>query len=427
MRQRALCPVVLGLAAVTLAVTGCSSGTVTPSPTVAVTPVVTTSPSPTPTSTPAPTPTPTPRSSPTLAHGPVGFTATGNMTDFRDSDTATLLPDGRVLIAGGRNAWGSGKVDVLASAELYDPATGKFTATGSMAQARWTHTATLLADGRVLIAGGRGTCTDKCALTDTAELYDPATGTFSGTGSLPDGFFVEGAAALLDGHVLVTGFNTGTVAAELYDPATGTWSPTGPLQDSRLMYTVTSLRDGRVLVTGGYLGTFSGGQMTSEKDLASAFLYDPTTGRWSATGSMLHARADAVATSLADGRVLVVAGRTVTGSLTSSAEIYNPTTGRFTATGSTGITRDIEATATLLLDGRVLFAGGDGAASPLSSAQIYNSTTGKFGGAKSLVNARFFQTATLLPDGRVLIAGGDDRDKVSGMPVSLNSAELYQP
>ena len=273
------------------------------------------------------------------------FSITGSLSTMRVNATATRLKDGRVLVAGGDNETG-----VLASAELYDPATGKFSPTGSMLSPREFDTMTLLPDGRVLILGGIG----KGGYLASAELYDPATGRFSSAGNTlaPLG---EGhtATLLLDGRVLIAGGDGGssparvTATAELYDPASGKFSSTGSMTTPRAFHTATLLTDGRVLLAGGEDGSgFS----------SSAELYDPASGTFGATGSMSSARQNHVAVRLDDGRVLVAGGDIGTGNRLVSAELYDPATGRFSPTGNMTAER-VGLTATLLLDGRVLVLG----------------------------------------------------------------------
>ena len=238
------------------------------------------------------------------------------MLSPREFATATLLPDGRVLIVGG-----IGKGPVLASAELYDPATGRFSSAGNtLAPVGEGATATLLLDGRVLIAGGDGS-SPTATPTAAAELYDPASGKFSSTGSMTSPRAYHTATLLADGRVLLAGGESGSgfsSSAELYDPASGTFAATGSMSSARQNHVAARLDDGRVLVAGGDVGTGN--------RLVSAELYDPATGRFSPTGSMTAELVGATATVLLDGRVLVV-GANVTGVGVDSlngAELYQP-------------------------------------------------------------------------------------------------------
>ena len=342
--------------------------------------------------------------------------ATGNLLVRRFSQTATLLPNGRVLIAGGMER--NGKYN--ASAELYDPRTGRFAATGSMSVPREGHAAILLGDGKVLIAGGSPGPDGNLA---TAELYDPATGSFQRTGNMT-GPRAYGAAVLLhDGKVLLIGGDGAhederLSSAELYDPATGRFTATGSMHVPREMHTAVLLKDGRVLVMGGS----SAGSYPNARIEASAEIYDPATGRFSMTGSMNSARHKLAAVLLSDGRVLVVGGsdnRDGRGQY-ASAELYDPATGRFTNDGEMSFRRyKLILTAVRLPDGKVLIAGG--AERPElydPSSKTFQKVTGTVG------NGRYFSTATVLNDGRVLIAGGYGEDAMAG---AVANAWLYQP
>ena len=331
------------------------------------------------------------------------FSPTGSLKTPRDSATATLLPDGHVLLAGG-DTNGS----VLASAELYNSTAGTFNRTGSLVTPRNEATATLLAGGLVLIVGGatdderQGGAATSLA---SAELYDPATGAFGPTGPLATARTYATATLLPDGRVLIAGGYTPTdtgimlfASAELYDPSTGTFSPTGSLATARSNATAILLPDGLILVAGGYTDALN----------AAAELYDPKTGSFSLTGLQATASADATATLLPDGRILIAGGDSGGTSL-SSAELYDPTTGKFSPTGSLATARD-RAVATLLPDGQVLVAGGyngtPAGGDLVASAEVYDPKTGLFSPTGSLASGRRSATATLLPDGQVLIAGG---------------------
>jgi hypothetical protein len=293
------------------------------------------------------------------------------MATVRAGSTATLLPDGHVMFAGGYNCAPAGQDGSWASAELYDPATGTFSPTGSMAVPRQQHTATRMADGRVLIVGGltgnRATAAGEITLvsyqtaeTDhflaTAEVYDPTTGTFRVTGSMSTPHRGHTATLLQDGRVLVVGNGgesspSGT-AADLYDPATGKFSKTGSMKSGRWLHTATLLQDGRVLILGG--------RSPRDSVRATAELYDPRSGAFSAAGSMHEGRQQHTATLLPDGRVLIAAGYWSDGQkwrVLSSTEMYDPGTKAFSPIGSMGTPRDGHA-AVLLDDGRVLIVGG---------------------------------------------------------------------
>lgn len=320
------------------------------------------------------------------------FEQTGNMGAARILHRATLLPNGKVLVAGGMNFYPGGTLN--ASAELYDPANAIWTATGNLGTARWVHSATLLPNGKVLVAGGQGENTT--AYLAGAELYDPATGIWTATGSLGTARGYHTATLLPNGKVLVAGGVQDdaiyVATAELYDPESGIWTSTGSLETAREMHTATLLPNGAVLVVGGY---------SDGNNLASAELYDPAGGTWTATGSLGTARELHTATLLPSGKVLVAGGVSDTDFL-KSAELYDPASGTWTSTGSLGVAR-YRHTATLLPDGTVLVVAGFQGA---GSAELYDPAIGSWTSTGSAIPSRADHTATLLPDGKTLIAGG---------------------
>jgi Galactose oxidase, central domain/Dockerin type I domain len=301
------------------------------------------------------------------------WTETGGLHTARSNHTVTLLPNGKVLVAGGFDC-----CNVLASAELYDPTSGTWSATGSLGTARYNHTATLLPNGKVLVAGGSGSDYGDLA---SAELYDPTSGTWSATGSLGTARLLHTATLLPNGKVLVAGgINSGgyLASAELYNPASGTWSATGSLGTARYLHTATLLPNGKVLVAGG--GDSNG-------ILASAELYDPASGTWAATGSLGTARYAHTATLLPNGKVLVAGGGGIFFGTLASVELYDPASGTWTAAGSL-ITARWFHTATLLPNGKVLVAGGAGDLGTLASAELYSSDGG---GGLALMSAASVQ------------------------------------
>lgn len=393
-------------------------------------------------SSPSPTPTPTPDGS----FAPAASLPT--MNQARYNATATLLPNGKLLIAGGISLSHTGSLASLGSVELYDPATNSFAppaSTPTMNQARDSATATLLPNGKVLIAGGESLPGDGSRISlASVELYDPATNSFAPPASTPmmNQARTSGAAAvsLFNGNVLIAGgegpvgfpaniVSLGTI--ELYDTATNTFASAASLPEMnelRFQPTGTLLPNGEVLIAGGL-----------ERLLAEAFiisntvdLYDPVTNSFApaaSTPTMNSPRWQAAAALLPNGTVLIAGGGAPAPNLgpggvsLASVDLYDSATNSFApaaATPTMNEPRGSSPTATLLPNGKVLIT--QGAAD--NSIDLYDSTTNTFAPAALLPRmnqTRVSATATLLPNGKVLIAGGT----TSGGP--SNTIDLYTP
>jgi N-acetylneuraminic acid mutarotase len=254
----------------------------------------------------------------------VGWLPADNMHEGRSYHTSTLLTDGKVLVTGGEGANG-----VLKSAELYDPIVdnglnkGTWTTVGSLNTARNQHTATVLPDGKVLVVGGYGgvvlpspgVVPSSGVSYSSAELYDPISRAWTPTGSLHSGRYCHTATLLPNGKVLVVGgydvqiiggnsIDIAVTYAELYDPATGSWTKTGGLVTPRALHSATLMNDGKILVLGGEVSS-----ATSEKTaIKSAEVYDPLTDTWRSVADLITARDLFTATLLSTGKVVVVGG-----------------------------------------------------------------------------------------------------------------------
>jgi hypothetical protein len=367
---------------------------------------------------------------PTAAPSPTqlpSFVATGNMHTARAGGTATVLANGKVLIAGGMDGLGI-SYGILASTEIYDPTTGTFSATGSMHSARINQAAALLPDGRVLIAGGFGCTKAKYCMSNeathlaTAEIYDPTTGNFIQIASMPAPEDNAGEVTLADGRVLVFG-DAGD--GLLYDPALGKFEPKGSIGVTGDI-TATLLPDGKVFIVG---------QTLVPGDLAyGAELYDPATGVANSVPFTLPSSANgsqeegwilqggvSAAILLHDGRVLLCGGGFL--------ETYDPATGVYASAGHMLGPGQWWPNATLLPDGDVLFEGGafwvDLQAGPLEpppAFAIYD-PIGRAQVIDTEFQAPLNSTATLLRNGDVLITGGAmNRDGLL-----IPSAELFIP
>jgi len=313
-------------------------------------------------------------------------TLSATMTTPRAFNTATLLPNGQVLLTGGIN-WDDGTA--LDTAEVYDPVAQTFTAlNATMAEIRVGHTATLMRNGLVLLAGGCAGGANTCsAASSSAEVYDPVAQTFTALSAamLDPGLFDHTATLLPNGEVLLTGgFASGDESvntAELYDPIAQTFTAlNATMTVPRGGHTATLLPSGQVLIAGGQTGEYAGAYPTSPLD---------------------------------------------------TAEVYDPVAQTFAALGATMTTPRAYYTATLLPNGETALAGGGSSATAvfLNTAELYDPVAQSFTALKAkMKNTLQGQTATLLPDGQVLIAGGDIAiDASPGTPVSTSAAELYSP
>lgn len=348
---------------------------------------------------------------------PPSFVAVGSLNTPRYDQSATLLSNGKVLIVGGQQ--GS---TILASAELYDPATGTFTATGSLATARTRHTATLLQNGMVLIVGGYNLVPNVGLASPTnAELYNPATGTFSSVGRTANGHYEHTATLLNNGTVLIAGGNYATngggvccAMSEVYDPTSGAFTlTTGQMVRPRYVHTATLLSDGTVLVAGG---------VSSSAVLAGAEVYSPAAGTFAAVGSLNVPRSGHTATLLNGGKVLVAGGETSS----SPAEMYDPVAKTFALTGSLTLDRSSHAAA-LLQTGSALIVGGVASGQNTGTAELFDSAGQTFTASGSLNRARWGHTATLLNDGTVLIAGGVNAHEEDGAELYVGAGPTYAP
>ena len=356
------------------------------------------------------------------------FSVTGNLNTARYQHKAVLLTNGEVLVMGGIGV--NGNYDSFASAELYNPSTGQWTFTGNMTVGRTGHTATLLKTGKVLVTGGSAyeiTCYA------SAELYDPATGEWTATGNMTQPRCLHSATLLPNGNVMVAGgvgslydsntqSDTDTVTtAEMYNPTTGTWTATGSLNAARADAATTLLQNGKVLTAGGYGKT---GQNTTVTYLTSAELYDPTSGHWSLTTSIpVSSFESTTPATLPNGDVLI----------SNAAQFYAPSTATWTATGALPTVAGPPHVAASLDTGNVL--GTDIPCKPTkfypcgvttTHAYLYDSSTNTWSVTGSMSYARSSHTMTVLTNGQVLVAGGFVHP-VPGYLTPISTAELYTP
>jgi len=364
----------------------------------------------------------TPR--PIIVYGKGTWATVDSLPQARWGAASVVLGDGRVMVVGG--ATGSSSNDATASVVIFDPKTGAWSAATSMLQARAYPMAVTLADGSVLVAGG----SRNGQPLDTAEVYNPTSGTWLTTGrlNLPR---TQGTLTLLaDGRVLAAGGGVegapdwiSTASAEIYDPATGSWAVTAPMSVARAIHTATLLQDGEVLVTGGAT-TYHGstGNVT-----ARAEIFDPRSGKWRQVAPLPKPLYVHQAALMPDGRVLVAGGWWATSNSDPShgnAYIYDPATDTWSSTGSL-VTPRAQFNLIALPDGRFLAVDGvDPAYHTLASSEIYDPASGAWQTTGKLAVATMWPAVGLLPDGRVFIAGGA-LDALAGHVTAV--AEIYTP
>ncbi len=350
------------------------------------------------------------------------WASTGALQNARELNAQVLMASGKVLSVGGIDNNGN----LLASAEVYSSGPGTWSLIASMAEARYLFPAVRLTSGKILVSGGLGAAG---TVLGAAELYDPTTGAWSSASSLSVARFGHTATLLQSGKVLVAGgcttstCSTDTSVSELYDPASNSWSTTGSLNTARDYHTALRLKTGKVLVIGGSTGTVT----------ATCELYDPSNGTWSNVASMNVARYLNGTTLLPDGKVLVTGG-TQSRYPINSAELYDPSANMWTLTGNM-TSGHYAHTATLLTDGTVLVVGGEGQSIscgkdctsyiPTAAAEIFNEAADKFTATESLSRAQAYHSATLVAPGRVLADGGIGTTNVCCVVIS--SASIYTP
>ncbi|MBK8482578.1 MAG: hypothetical protein IPL40_15670 [Proteobacteria bacterium] len=336
----------------------------------------------------------------------------------RYEHAALRLLDGRVLVVGGTSVQDGG--EPLASAEIFDPVSGAWSATGSMRIARRAHEAVRLTDGRVLVMGAIGGPVGGSAgssILRSAEVYEPSTGTWSSAGSVLVQRYGHTALRLRDGRVLVVGSHSGSVdgqrSTELYDPATGRWSTTGSTATGRMRAGLVELEDDRVLVVGGYVSR------------TSCEVWSPVSGTWAPVGSTIvtRDRNALLLARLSQGRVLVAGNNFGE----SRAEIFDPAAAGWRTTGALSA-RHFNGVGVQLDNGEVIFGGGIGPESLTSSLERYDEVSETWSVVGALGSIRSMAAGVPLEDGGALFLGGYVNSKgASGTPVGVASVDRLPP
>lgn len=349
-----------------------------------------------------------------------------NMAAPRAFHTATLLPNGKVLVVGGSGVSASApsQFKSLTGAELYDPKTRSWSPAATLGTARWLHTATLLPNGKVLVVGG--TSSDPASVPgileslSSAELYDPQTNRWSPAANMLTARCLQSATLLADGRVLVAGgYQSSSAAsghvlasAEVYDPTSNSWTSAGSMPSPAAEQSAVLLGDDRVLVIGGAVGDWNSTRLLAPQRTVA--IYDPATGSWSSAESMHSTRTRPSSSLLPDGRVLVVGDA---GFNQQTAEVFDPGSGRWSSVQKPAVGHS-EAVAIELHNGNVLVAGGTGE----TSTEVFDWRRNTWSSAGALSVVRSDATATVLQSGQVLIAGG-----FGNRTIPWASAELYNP
>lgn len=336
------------------------------------------------------------------------------LSEARASHSATLLKNGTVLIAGGMERNGV----FFESADIFDPKTNTFKqAKGKMSVRRVSHAALLLPDGKVFISGG---WPNQDSPGMSAEIYDPQTETFTPIGNMNFRRAAHTVTLLENGKVLIAGGFDGKEnlsEAEIFDSKTGAFTAIGKMQNARIGHTATELADGKILLIGG--------ESSRGGILSSAEIFDFQTNKFSAVkNAMTVVRYKHDAILLADGRVLIFGGsddRDWRGQY-KSAEIFDPKTGEFTPTGDMNFARfKIDGASVRLKDGKVFIGGGS------DSAEVFDPKTNSFKKTEGNFGMPIhFASVTLLADGRALIVGGYGRGTRETGPLSTNQAWIFK-
>ena len=367
---------------------------------------------------------------------PGQFVSTGTLATALTGQQATTLSNGTVLLTGG----GAGQDSATtATAQIYNPASASFRYTkDNMTTPRIGHTSSLLPDGRVLIAGGSNGNPDPGGCLSSTEIYDPVADTFTAAAPMNYCRHAHQAVILSDGRIMVisgyaeTSSQIVTNTVEIFDPNTAAWTVVAPLPSGRASFAATRLLEGNVLISGGYWATDADG-------LQAVYVYNPTTNIWTSMAPMLAPRENHIAITLPTGKVLMVGGNDGTAAIGFS-ELYDTSaksSGNSTVAG--GISAGgWAANAVLLPDGNVWSAGGysqllayyssgyEVCSAGLPTAQVYNYLTNSWTDFSSMQISRFNASASLLPSGQVLVAGGFEQTCPNGGQTVLSEAELWQ-